>query len=289
MPRAWKFSSVKIRQIEAQDKGAVIEVLLEGFPRRDQSYWLNSFAYLQSQIVPDGQPRFGWVMEQAGVIVGVILNIWRPPEYSIGGQLVANLSSWYVKPEFRSFAAMLLAKSSRDPKVIYLNVSPADHTVPICEALGFKLYSKGQVLALPSFAKSKESARVFQFGAEMADLLPSAERLLEVHAATGCMSLVGEVGGVHIPLVFVRRRVRSIIPTIQLIYIEKTDYLPRLFSAIGKFFIRQGRPILLCDFDRKFENVPSRYYPDRGSRYYKGTVAPTIGDLSFTEIAAFGI
>jgi hypothetical protein len=279
---------VKIRQLEDRDQISTADLLLEGFKRRNRDYWLHSWQYLQSQDVPEGQPRFGWAMEHDDKIVGVILNLWRPPSYAIGGKQVANLSSWYVKADYRSFAGMLLARASHDPEVIYLNVSPAPVTIPICEAIGFRPYSKGQNVSLPLLAKHQKGARVFQYGAETDVLTYTQRSLVELHLKQKCIGYVAEVNGRQSPLLLYRRKVGGYLPALQLIYVESEDTLRLVFNALGRALLKFG-VFVIADAEAKFEFAPGTFYPDKGSRYYRGREAPHVGDLSFTEITAFGI
>jgi hypothetical protein len=280
---------VKIRPLEDSDQQSVVTLLTEGFMRRNYNYWMNCWRYLQSQFVPSDQPRFGWGMEQEGVLVGVILNLWRPQERCMAGRPVANLSSWYVKPEYRSFAAMLLARASRDPNVTYLNVSAAKPTVKICEAFGFQMYSRGQALAIPLLSVGKSSSKVFRFGTQAARLSKVQTDLVESHLAFGCVALVGEIDGQQTPLLFVKRKVRGYIPALQLIYTENDQVIRRLIHSLGFELLKLGQIFVILDADEKLDYAVSKFFADTGARYFKGPAKPRAGDMSYTEIPAFGL
>ena len=52
--------------------------------------------------------------------------------------LFCNLSSWYVDPAFRNYAALFASMSQKRKDVTYFNVTPATATWPVIEAQGFQ-------------------------------------------------------------------------------------------------------------------------------------------------------
>lgn len=282
-------ATVKIRQILESDAGEVVKLLAEGFRSRPTAYWARAFQMLVLQEAPLGQAQIGFLMQEAAEIVGILLIIWTPPGVLEKGQMRANLSSWYVRPAFRSFAAMLLAKACRHAGVTYLNVSAAAHTIQICEALGFKKYVAGQSVSVPLLSQGENVNRVFRFGTE-ADRLPVvARRIVADHVAMGCLGLVGEIGDVQVPFLFVKRRIRGWIPAWQLIYCQGLGEFEACARPLGWYFLRQGSLFVICDANDKFQSMPSVFYADKIPKYYKGPDLPNACDLSFTEIPLFGI
>src|ERR1700684_2539076 len=79
-----------------------------------------------------------------------------------------TLASWYVDPEFRAYAPMLVARAIRHKDVTYTNVSPAPHTRPIIEAQGFSRYSDGVFVAI--------TALNGLFGGRKAEVIDAVER-----------------------------------------------------------------------------------------------------------------
>ncbi len=103
--------------------------------------------------VPPNYPRFGYMMENDGKPVGVILLLYRGMfEESGAGYIRCNLSSWYVEPSMRSYASMLVSFALKRPEVTYINISPAPPTWPVVEAQGFKRFSEGQFFAVPALS-----------------------------------------------------------------------------------------------------------------------------------------
>ncbi len=280
---------MKIREMTSGDCAAVVDLLVEGFPSRNADYWRTSLHKIQSQIVPIGQPQLGFVMEEAGALVGVLLMLWTPPDLLKKGQMRANLSSWYVQPPYRGYAAMLLAKACRDPNVTYLNVSPADHTVKICEMMGFKQYSAGQSVCLPILSRFKIANRVFQYGTEKSQLSPMLDKLVEAHVSMGCLALVGESHGHQTPFLFVRRRVQGVVPAWQLVYAENVGEFAEFSCALGWLLLKKGTPLVICDGNGNPGKMLAKFISGKVPKYYKGPDRPEISDLAFTEIVVFGI
>jgi hypothetical protein len=280
---------VRIREIETTDRNATAVLLAEGFPRRSVGYWEQAFDKLASQDVPPNQPRFGFVLVENSEIVGILLNIWTPAATLPAGQMRANLSSWYVKPQFRGFAAMLLAKASRHAGVTYLNVSAAPHTIPTCEALGFKRYTEGQAVCVPILSRQEKVNKLYRYGTAGPAVPADMAKMMSTHVELGCAGFYGVDGDRIVPFLFTRRAIKGWIPAWQLIYCPQIKDFQLFAQAIGRQMLRSGVFFVICNSDGAVNNVPSKYFPGKVPKYYKGPDRPNPSDLSFTEIPLFGI
>jgi len=144
---------IRCRQIGASDLAAIVELLARGFPTRSQEYWRRGLERHGERPLPSGLPRFGYILESAGNPVGVLLVL--ATSATIAGKVVTrcNLSSWYVEPDFRSFAPLLMSIAIRLENVTYVNISASKHTWPIIEAFGFSPYCEGRFTAFPFLAR----------------------------------------------------------------------------------------------------------------------------------------
>ena len=61
-----------------------------------------------------------------------------------------NVSSWYVDPEFRIYAVLLISRAIGKKNITYLQLTPSDHVLPIVEAQGFSRFSDG-LFVVPIF------------------------------------------------------------------------------------------------------------------------------------------
>jgi hypothetical protein len=140
---------LRCRQIDEADIDTVAALLARGFPAHDRRFWLGAFAQLTRHQPPRGLPKYGYLLESSGVVVGAILLISSTIPAGDEAATRCNLSSWYVDPAFRAYAPMLVSQALRHKDVTYLNISPAPHTRPIIEAQGFSRYCDGIFVAKP--------------------------------------------------------------------------------------------------------------------------------------------
>ena len=75
-------------------------------------------------------PKFGYLLESGGDLVGVILLIFSSIPGQDTSKIRCNVSSWYVEPAFRSHASLLISQAIKHKNVTYVNISPAMHTQP---------------------------------------------------------------------------------------------------------------------------------------------------------------
>ncbi len=129
-------SRVRCRPIVENDLGALAHLLTRGFPRSRRDYWLAGFARWKNLPVIEGVPRYGYVLDGDFGPVGVILLI----SSKRGEQIISNLSSWYVEPQWRAHSTLLISLATKLKHVTYLNASPAPHTWRTLQAQSFQPY-----------------------------------------------------------------------------------------------------------------------------------------------------
>src|SRR5665213_390647 len=138
---------VRCRQIAQSDLDGLAGFLAHGFPRTNHDDWSRGIARIAALPPVEGMPRFGYVLESENALVGVLLLI----SSRRGDRIIANLSSWYVEPNWRTHSTLLVAMATKQKHVTYLNASPAPHTWRTLQAQGFHPYNFGRsaVFALP--------------------------------------------------------------------------------------------------------------------------------------------
>jgi hypothetical protein len=289
-------AKTRCRIIEESDLDAVIGLLRAGFADRSEAYWRNGLAHHRAQPLPDGVPRYGYLMERDGEAVGVLLALYRVIEDEAGTHLRCNLSSWYVKPEYRSLGTLLDGFAMRDRSVTYVNVSPAPQTWAMHKARGFKTICAGQMLALPLLGRHRGRARAVS-PATLALLPPAEARLVADHVSYGCLGLVWSHGPVAGALLFQRRAIKVLpgrfawlrFPGLQLVYHSPNLDLAACLGAVGRhLMLRRGMPWFVLDALERCADIPGRYFPGRAPKFARGPNPPVAGDLSYTEIVLFG-
>jgi hypothetical protein len=126
---------IRCRLIGEADIESVIDLLSKGFPRRTRAYWEHSMQQLARHEAPAAYPRFGYVLEDNGTPVGVVLLIIATLRARGEAYVRCNGSGWYVDPAYRGYASLLLAVTHRYRDVTYTNLEPSKHTWPIIDLI----------------------------------------------------------------------------------------------------------------------------------------------------------
>ena len=87
--------------------------------------------------------------------VGCLLLVYSTKIVDGQAAIFCNLSSWYVDPAFRNYAALFASMTQKRKDVTYFNVTPATATWPIIEAQGFKLYCRGLHFSVPALSRRR--------------------------------------------------------------------------------------------------------------------------------------
>ncbi|MGJ5134870.1 acyl-CoA acyltransferase [Bradyrhizobium oligotrophicum] len=285
---------IRCREIGASDLDAVADLLARGFPRRPRRYWSSGLQRQAARPTPEGYPRYGYLLEQGGNAVGVLLLIYSNRGTPAQPRIWCNLSSWYVEPAFRNYATMLTAIAQRRPDVTYVNISAARRTWPIIEAQGFRAYCHGLLFSIPVLSAAGQGARVQQVAADAhaVDGTSSDEAdLLIRHARHGCLSIVVRSKQSSIPLVLQQARIRQgrfALPAMQLIYCRDISDYVACAGAVGRFLLLRGRVSVIVDANGPVAGLYGVYTERRGRKYIKGPQPARLGDLSDTELPIYG-
>ena len=281
---------VACREIQEADLPKLPPLLREGFPGRPLAYWQTALGRLASYASPPAVPRFGYLLAAEGEPVGIMLLIHsRLPET---GAIRCNVSSWYVRPAWRAHAALLNQRAVRNRFVTYVNISPAPHTRPIIEALGFAPIPAGLFagVALPAPPRAGIAAHILADPRRDPGRLPSpAISLLSDHVEFGCLALRLDTPEAADPFVFRRRMLRGVLPCAMLIACPSLELLEQHAAPIGAALRRAGLPLLLASSPRRLRGFAGRHFPGRFCIYAKGEHPPEAGDLAYTEAAVFGM
>ena len=285
----------RFREIQAGDLNAIGDLLTRGFQHRSRDYWMRGLHRQDTRPLPPNAPRFGYLIENNGVPVGCLLTIYSSK--MIDGELATccNVSSWYVDPEFRNYAALLASMTQKRKDITYLNVTPAPATWPILEAQGFLPYCRGLYFSFPALSRSGRGMTIEVVTTATASVagLPDADlEMLKRHAEYGCLALVCRTAQATRPFIFFSlRKRRGIIPlpALQLGYCRSiADYVD-CAGAIGRYLLVRGKPIVIVDATEALAGLPGIYRELRRRKYYKGPHRPRLGDLADTELAIYGM
>jgi hypothetical protein len=284
---------IRCREIADGDVDAVADLLTRGFPGRTRSYWSDGLRRQAARTVPSGYPRYGYLLEAADAVVGVLLLMYSEKAAAGEAALTCNVASWYVDPQFRNQASLLSAIALKHKHVTYLNATPAPPTWKILEAQGYQRYCNGLFFAAPALSRGGGVIGVVAADAAKPDDLSQNEfDLLTRHAAYGCLSLICRTPQGATPFVLTPFRIRQGrigLPAMQLIYCRSVDDFVACAGAVGRFLLARGRPLVIVDANGAIESLTGFYSGARGQKYFRGPNPPRLGDLADTEFALYGI
>lgn len=285
----------RFREIQQSDVEAIADLLTRGFVHRSRDYWMLGLRRQGARSLPPDAPRYGYLMESDGKPVGCLLLIYSTRTIDGQATICCNVSSWYVDPEFRNYAALFASMTQKRKDITYFNVTPAAPTWPILEAQGFQVYCRGLYFSFPVLSRNGRGMRVEAVTpdtASVAGLTDEELSMLKRHAGYGCLSLVCRTADEVVPFVFFSlRKRRGIIPlpALQLGFCrEIADYV-RCASAMGHYLLRRGSPVVILDANGPIAGLVGIYSEARGRKYFKGPGRPRLGDLADTELAIFGM
>ena len=285
---------IRCREIETLDLDRIADLLMRGFAcRRPRNWWIDGLRRLSAREVPEGFPRFGYMLEHEGTPVGALLLIYTAREDDGGTSIRCNISSWYVERAFRGYAPMLAKVAQRHEHVTYINISAAKWTWPTIEAQGFSAYCDGLFFSFPALSRPVRGMRVdvVQQGAKAVDSLSEVDiAILTRHAAYGCLSIVcrsADDRGFPFVLQSMRIKERIAPPAMQLIYCRDVADYVACAGVIGRFLLRRGVITVALDANAHINELIG-FYRGRRRRYFKGPQSPRLGDLSDTELAIYG-
>lgn len=281
---------VRPREIGEADIPELVDLLARGYAFLPREFWQPIIAGLSRRSVPAGFPRYGYVIESDGRLVGAIIlifsTIWTDGKASIR----CNGSSLYIDPAFRIYAPLLTSRALKDKGVTVLNITPAPHTLKMVEASGFTKYSDGTFAAIPIFSRNPKARRLQVISAHDepdAPFDPHDRELLLEHAEFGCTSLWCVTDKQAYPFVF-RSRSRKRLPYAQLVYCLGVEDFVQFARPIGLHLARKLQFVVVLDANGTLPGLFGKYVRTR-PRYFLGPDRPRIGDLAYTETALFGI
>jgi hypothetical protein len=285
----------RIREILASDLDAIGDLLTRGFVHRPRQYWMRGLRRQSTRSLPSDAPRYGYLLENEGMPVGCLLLIYSSKIVDGEPAMFCNVSSWYVDPLFRNYAALFASMTQKRKDVSYFNVTPAFATWPILEAQGFVSHCSGLYFSVPALARSGRGITVDAVAPDTALItgLPAADlELLRRHAEYGCISLACQTAEGALPFIFLplrKRRGVIPVPALQLGYCRSiADYIS-CAGAIGRYLLRRGKPVIIVDANGPVAGLPGIYSEARGRKYFRGPHRPRLGDLADTELAIYGM
>jgi hypothetical protein len=288
-------SRVCCREIVPGDLDALLTLLHRGFPERSRENLALSLERLTDRSAPAGYPKYGYVVEANERLVGAILLIFSSTVTGGVATVRCNVASWYVEPDYRGYASLLVSRALAKKHVTFLNLSPAPHTWPILDAHGFKQWCSGLFAAVPALTIGGFGVRVTRFSDAVQPgqgLSQHDIQLLRDHESYGCISVICDDGNTRHPFVFGPRRWikwRSVaLPFSLLAYSRSVDDFVRFAGPLGRFLVTRGVPLVFIDASDRIPGLVGKYL-DWGPKFVRGPNPPPLCDIAYTERVMFNL
>jgi hypothetical protein len=277
---------LRSREITDGDVETLANFLGEGLGYPSEFY-LQILKRLAEHPTPRGFTRYGYLLENERRIVGAILMIFSTIWLDDVPTVRCHVTSWYVEPEFRSYAALFFSKALRHNDVTYINISARPGTLPIIKMQGFLQYSHGQFIAFPSLnflSRAEDDSVEIVAGDEdpKARFEPHELTLLKAHSKYGCICLWCKTAEQAFPFVFHQRLFKGFLPGVQLVFCRDVQSFVRFAFPLGLFLALRGKLAVSIDSNGPVPGLIGKYFDGVEPRYYKG-VKPRLGDLSYTQ------
>jgi len=258
--------------------------------RGPPKFWQHIFLGLSRRSVPVGFPRYGYVIESEGKLVGLLIQIFSTIWKGETASIRCCGSALYVDPAFRVYGSLLASRRPKGKSVTLLNITAGPHTHKMLEASGFTEYCNGMFAAIPIFSRipKNEHVRIIDGHHEPnAPFNPHDRELLLEHADFGCTIMWCVTDEQAYPFVF-RSRFVKCVPCAQLVYSSSVEDLVRFAQPIGFYLARRLKLMVILDANGPVPGLLGAYRI-KLPRFFLGPDRPRIGDLAYTETALFGI
>lgn len=273
-----------VRPATRDDIEPICQLLDEGFDN-DQvapGDWRQLFSYDWI----DDKPKLGFVLTLGPQIVGFLGTIYS--QRLLGGRemaLVCNLSSWYVRPEYRGWGSFLLAAALKDKSTTYTALTPGPETRAMLDGLGFaRLEKRRFFFPLLNLGTLTRSRLHFEYDhRRLRSLLSDTDRpIFDDHGSFDLLHLVVRDHKDYAYLVVKRRVIRAKgligIPVSELLYCSDPTFLVAHFERIKLAVLKRQRAVLFVAHERF---VPATVQSLRKARFdrYRSSPIYTESDL----------
>jgi hypothetical protein len=281
-----------LKPIARSDFKHAVRLLGEGFPERSQEFWEAGLSrFEQSGTNDEAQVPFGFFLMEKSEPVGVALTPASLRQDEDGAvRRVINMSSWYVRPEHRWRAPMMLRGMVADPDSIYTDLTPTAEVQKMLPVFGFKPMNVGILIRpLASLAlNSPGSVHVRSLSpSEPYEAAGPSRKLIEIHRQWRCEPVLLEQAGKSSLVIWRRTRVRGI-PTAEIVYAESVRVLEHALGALARHLLMQGKLFLVSEARDPAQST-SRYFRARGIWFAKNDTYDDRIDSLGSELCILGL
>lgn len=271
-------STLQVRSIEDRDIPRVIELAREGFDQLrpyPDSVLQRLFTYKWNG--SDQKPNLGFALWAGEEIVGMLGAVYA--ERMLGGRRIktCNLSTWYVRPEFRAAGIKLLSAVLLQKEYSITNFTASPSVRRIMEALGFDVIDNRKWVYLPwqcAKAMLRLERQVISSPSEIQNILEGEERqFLDEHISCHVSHYALCAEGAYSYLVLKRRRIPGHIvfpwvpirklkliwyPCMEMLYLGNPDLAIKSWDILTASIIRRERVLAVVVAERFLGPTPPK-------------------------------
>ena len=119
--------NVQCREIADSDLDGVVDCLARNFRRRSRMYWSQGLAVISGLPRMEGFPRYGWLLENDGRVVGVLLQIFTNLGEPQRAECAVQPLELVRRRKLSGFRQPSHRRAVQSKSATYTNISPAPH------------------------------------------------------------------------------------------------------------------------------------------------------------------
>jgi fatty-acyl-CoA synthase len=252
----------------------------------------------------DDKPDLGLMLTVGNEIVGFLGAVYARRKIGTKTGIVCNLTSWYVLPEYRSWAAELLFEIVRNNQITFTALTPSIVVKQILDAMGFAILETRK-MALPPFyhvnaSRHRRPSISFDLEIVRRSLDDAQQCIFDDHAPYECLQLSLSEGSEHAFLV-VKRRTRGIVslnrlfstsakmPYSEVLYCSNASLLARHLERVKLAIMRQQRTVFLVCSEHLFPERPKSLLFGRETLYRSPVFDAKELDTLYSELVLLPI
>jgi acetoacetyl-CoA synthetase len=250
------------------------------------------------------KPDLGFVLVDGEDTVGFLGTVYARRQTAKGTSVVCNLTSWYIRPEYRGWGTALLAAALRDESITYTALTPGPASRKVFKALRFAPLAERRIVMPPLLhaetLRGPRPAISFDPRTVRGALDERQRRVFDDHAPHDCLQLVLQAGSEQAYIV-VKRRAMSLqrllrslptdvkFPYSEVLHCSLPPLLTRYLVHIKRSILCRQRTLALVADERLFPVRP-RGILKRDYALYRSSLLGT-GDVDklYSEIVLLPI
>jgi GNAT superfamily N-acetyltransferase len=187
----------------------------------------------------------GWLVEEAGTVVGFMATIYSDRETSVGRRRFCDLGAWYIQRDHRGtgIGEALLRAGMAQPGTTYATMTARRATGRRIRALGFTILDDTRRLFRPQVGGARLSLRA----PDPERLDPGSRRILADHQGLGLDMLSFEAGGAPVLLVLQNKRKGEDILYRELLHCSDLGILAASAQALADTLCGPASEVLAID------------------------------------------